>query len=635
MYLCFKVAPAGVFFAISSVIAVYFLLDIVINFFVGYVDKEGLVVMHLAPIAKKYLSSWFILDIVASVPLEWMELNSSANQLRVIRFLRLLRMARLMRLMKMKSLMSSVEEMVEGNQLVQFTIGLAKLLGALFVTTHWAACIWWAVGAKARRGESWVDPFVETYPLVQERYVWSLYFTLTTMTTVGYGDISPVNYDEALFALILLPVASVLFATLMGNLTDLITNLNERGRQRQKKKIMLSHYMAWRGVPPKLRAQIRQCFLFLWDTKEDYEVYEEEVKSQLPSVLKEELCLHFYGRLLNRAPFLRWMKGYPICLRQLASMMYTLYMESGDYLFKVGQENHHIYMITEGTLYLSLNQSIYHGHEEEPSTGGFRPFTKMEAPSGRTLGDLKIGGSRQDNNVTSLAKVVPDYVQTRLKVNMLDSRARNSAKKPNLQPGNFNIYHPPAFSVASSKLHAWDVRVNRTVLRLQRRWREKVTGRRADSASESFRGSRGGSQVRRQSLADAAKAATTEATDSVGTRRSLRPWSNMKSHVVHAPAYLGESCLWSSWGEWDEGDHRYAYNARCEVRAEVVCIPRAACKTILERFSPWLPERFEYFRNAVVSSLISYSEEDGTSLPTTPSNACHTTMADGGGTFVQ
>ena len=31
------------------------------------------------------------------------------------------------------------------------------------------------------------------------RYIWSLYFSITTMTTVGYGDISATNQYEAIF----------------------------------------------------------------------------------------------------------------------------------------------------------------------------------------------------------------------------------------------------------------------------------------------------------------------------------------------------------------------------------------------------------------------------------------------------
>mmetsp|Transcript_13673 Transcript_13673/g.48248 ORF Transcript_13673/g.48248 Transcript_13673/m.48248 type:complete len:487 (-) Transcript_13673:153-1613(-) len=462
-----------------------------------------------------------------------------------IRFLRLLRLTRLVRIMKLKGLLSSVEEVVEANLTVQFALGLAKLLGALFVTTHWAACFWWSVGtgAKAAGQMSWVDPYVDVYHGLRERYVWSLYFTLTTMTTVGYGDITPVNYDEALFALVLLPVASVLFATLMGSLTDLISNLNAKSRIRQKKKNMLSLYLAWRNVSPNLKRQIRNSLIYSWDEKHDFEVYEEEVKGQLPSTLRDELCLHSYGRLLKNAPFLKFMKGFSMCMRQLASMLHSIYLEHNDHLFKV-----------------SMSQA---------SSGSTRKVTSV------------------------LPEAVTDHLVSAFR-DARHSRLDNAQKT-----GRYNLYKPPALASAAAQLQELDERVNTIVLRLQRNWRARK-GRRVDdppglARSSSSLGAVGPSRKARQN--------------------SYVPWKHMSSHLAHAPTYLGESCLWSApYEKWESVQIQYTYNARCEHRAEIVVIPREALSNILTCFSPWLPERFEYFRGAVVKSMTRYMEH-WTKLP--------------------
>merc|ERR1712032_647491 len=54
------------------------------------------------------------------------------------------------------------------------------------------------------------------------------------------------------------------------------------------------------------------------------------------------------------------------------------------------------------------------------------------------------------------------------------------------------------------------------------------------------------------------------------------------------------------------------YTARCKSRGELVYIPRCAIQDLLERFSPWLVERFDYFRQAVVEGMHTFTE-DGTS----------------------
>ena len=74
-------------------------------------------------------------------------------------------------------------------------------------------------------------------------YVYSVYFILTTMTTVGYGDMSAQNYTEVSFVLVLLFVASIVFASLMGTLNELIASLNNETRAIDEKKFTLSRYI--------------------------------------------------------------------------------------------------------------------------------------------------------------------------------------------------------------------------------------------------------------------------------------------------------------------------------------------------------------------------------------------------------
>jgi len=80
--------------------------------------------------------------------------------------------------------------------------------------------------------------------------------------------------------------------------------------------------------------------------------------------------------------------------------------------------------------------------------------------------------------------------------------------------------------------------------------------------------------------------------------------TTMSSKTIAAPAYFGESCLWSPIEQWGKEDPPlYTYTARCESRCELVYIGREAIQEIVERFSPWLGERLETFRKSVVGQL--------------------------------
>lgn len=95
--------------------------------------------------------------------------------------------------------------------------------------------------------------------------------------------------------------------------------------------------------------------------------------------------------------------------------------------------------------------------------------------------------------------------------------------------------------------------------------------------------------------------------------------SAAKSKFVHAPAYFGESCLWVPLADWDGGDPvRYPYSACCETRGEFVYIPRSAVKDIIDKFSPWLADRFEFFRETVVKNMNSAEESAGLQADSVP-----------------
>merc|ERR1712137_1502844 len=73
---------------------------------------------------------------------------------------------------------------------------------------------------------------------------------------------------------------------------------------------------------------------------------------------------------------------------------------------------------------------------------------------------------------------------------------------------------------------------------------------------------------------------------------------------IRSPAYFGESCLWVPFRDWTTKPvPRFLYTAMCHSRTELVYIPRSAVQNILERFSPWLVERFEFFQDSVMETF--------------------------------
>ena len=54
---------------LNFVIDAFMCFDVILNFFTGYIDSDEHVTMELRKIAGRYLKSWFVIDLFASLPL--------------------------------------------------------------------------------------------------------------------------------------------------------------------------------------------------------------------------------------------------------------------------------------------------------------------------------------------------------------------------------------------------------------------------------------------------------------------------------------------------------------------------------------------------------------------------------------
>lgn len=110
---------------------------------------------------------------------------------------------------------------------------LAFLLVIIFIN-HVLSCLW-IIAAKVNTEENWYKAHELKYKLEHtdeipnsELYLLSFYFVSTTVTTVGYGDITGVNMVEKVFCVIMLFVGVMCFSFASGSLSSLITSYDSR-----------------------------------------------------------------------------------------------------------------------------------------------------------------------------------------------------------------------------------------------------------------------------------------------------------------------------------------------------------------------------------------------------------------------
>ena len=265
----FQVSLQFIYFDFSANLVL--LLDIVLNFNTGYL-KKGAIVMNRYLISKHYLKTWFIIDIFSSFPYEWIinqsifspenykpagsNLTKTAKFVGIVRISRILGIVKLMKLMKMKLYFYKIEDYLNNNCFVKFSL-VIRVVIIVFYTAHWNACVWYLVTRYFIEGETWLNYSVSAGLNEEEAYLYSMYWSMYTMISVGYGNIKLQSTSERLLAIFSMVIGTGLFGYLAGEVSSFIQKETSQYTQYRELKTNLNLIMNKYKIPNELKYRIR------------------------------------------------------------------------------------------------------------------------------------------------------------------------------------------------------------------------------------------------------------------------------------------------------------------------------------------------------------------------------------------
>ena len=109
---------------------------------------------------------------------------------------------------------------------------------------------------------TWVSSYddgsgLDADPLTQ--YLYSVYWALTTLTTVGYGDITPTNNVERVFSLFALLTGALIFGYMLSSIGSLVAAMDRQAVKVEVELDEVKDYIRWRGLPRDLVVRVRKC----------------------------------------------------------------------------------------------------------------------------------------------------------------------------------------------------------------------------------------------------------------------------------------------------------------------------------------------------------------------------------------
>ncbi|XP_056150853.1 LOW QUALITY PROTEIN: potassium voltage-gated channel subfamily H member 5-like [Lampris incognitus] len=378
---------------LDSVVDVIFLIDIVLNFHTTFVGPAGEVISDAKLIRMNYMKTWFVIDLLSCLPYDIINafehvdedhitgtsptshlrdsshfqrnttrvedsllpgLSSLFSSLKVIRLLRLGRVARKL------------------DHYLEYGAAVLVLLVCVFgLVAHWLACIWYSIGdhevidetTNSIKTDSWLYQLAlsigtpyrynvsgtgqwEGGPNKDTLYISSLYFTMTSLTTIGFGNIAPTTDGEKIFSVAMMMVGSLLYATIFGNVTTIFqqmyTNTNRYHEMLNNVRDFLKLYQ----VPKSLSERVMDFIVSTWAMSKGIDT--DKVLSICPKDMRADICVHLNKQVFNDHPAFRLASDG--CLRSLAVEFQTTHCAPGDLIFHIGESVDTLCFVVSGSL---------------------------------------------------------------------------------------------------------------------------------------------------------------------------------------------------------------------------------------------------------------------------------------------
>lgn len=313
-----------------------YILDMVVSAKTGYLE-EGLLVRDFTKLRKNYLkSTTFKTDILSILPTDIFYVIVGIR-MPELRFNRILRVNRLLEFFDRTATRTSFTNMVR----------ILNLILYILIIIHWNACIYFAVSNAIGFGsDGWVYPnLTDEHALLTRKYIYSFYWSTLTLTTIGETP-TPEMDIEYLFVVVDFLIGVLIFATIVGNVGSMITNMNAARAEFQQKMDGVKQYMEFRKVTKELEQRVIKWFDYLWTNKKS--LNEEEVLCSLPDKLKAEIAIHVHLDTLKRVALFQDCE--PGLLVELVLKLKLQVFSPGDYICRKGDIGKEMYIVKRGQL---------------------------------------------------------------------------------------------------------------------------------------------------------------------------------------------------------------------------------------------------------------------------------------------
>jgi CRP-like cAMP-binding protein len=319
-------------------------------------------------IRARYMSTYFWYDIIASIPSELLILIPNIDYLSVL----ILRTCHLVRCPQLNNYSNLLESHLyrRAGIYIGRSFGMMMKAGIVYlILNHWLSCVFFMIHRFVEKdsiytyavqdGLAHYDPIKGQHDVCSTTvlmcYGRTIYFVVGTMTSIGYGDISPYTTREILWQQVVAIAGAYIAAIFMGYCESYQLDKDARSDHAFKTKIrMIERFIQYRQLPTALKESIVMQFNYLWTQTRSLDGIKNTLLENLSEPCRIDVLAHLHRDLIENVPVLR--DTCSQLKRRLSAKLTPQIALADSVVYRAGDIGQSIFFVHSGEFLVNLSQ---------------------------------------------------------------------------------------------------------------------------------------------------------------------------------------------------------------------------------------------------------------------------------------
>jgi hypothetical protein len=341
----FHVTSSGVAAYFDVFVDLCFGIDMVLTFFTAYEQESVMIVDHMN-ICKNYLKSWFAIDFMSTFPFDLiipivLE-GISPGTLRSIKLIRALRLFRLLKLFRVARLNRKIKDAKIEDVFHPVVFDLMGLFFWMFIMSHILSCGFYYFSECDEEESDWQHCGKDD---LTSKYIVSMYWTVATLLSVGYGDVFLKSNSGRLFSIFVIFLGAIIFGILVSTVQSSAKNWNRQETERMNKLSQVREYIYEMKVNSALRRQMSNHFEYFYSHKAN--LSEEAIVLEMPIMLRQYALEHTKKHIMDMGFFNSISLDV---VMEIIPYLNPFITQKGDYVFREGEFCTDMFFVVSGLI---------------------------------------------------------------------------------------------------------------------------------------------------------------------------------------------------------------------------------------------------------------------------------------------